>query len=58
LDVVLFEEYEAVMLVPRSVAIHANHVKEHSIGVILLLYLAVSDVAVSLTVRAYAFALC
>ena len=46
------------MLVPRSVAVVALDVEVHGIGVVLVFQLAVTDVAVSLAVRAYALALC
>ena len=57
-NVVLFEEHEAVMLVPRSTAVVALDVEVHSIGVVLVFQRAVTDVAVSLAVRAHALALC
>lgn len=58
MNVVLFEEHEAVMLVPRSAAVVALDVEVHSIGVVLVFQLAVTDVAISLAAWAYTLALC
>ena len=46
------------MLIPRSTAVVALDVEVHSIGVVLVFQLAVADVAISLAIWAYAFALC